>query len=62
MRRQLRNSLENIHSLQTSGRSVSDTTFGDVGIGLFGELTFETINFNSTKYHDRSMVKANQSI
>lgn len=48
-------------TIQTSGKAVSDSTFGDVGAGRFGELTFETIHFNSADYHDLPIVTSHKS-
>lgn len=39
-------------TVQTYGEAKSESTFGDVGSGHFGALTFETINFNSPDYRD----------
>lgn len=44
--------------IETNGRAVSWSTFGDVGKGHFGTLTFETILFNHTEYYNKVIVNA----
>lgn len=48
-------------TVETYGQAVSETTFGDVGAGRFGTLTFETINFKSADYRDQHIVSSRQN-
>lgn len=43
-------------TIETEGGAVSESTFGDVGQGKFGSLTFETIHFNNDDYFDNKIV------
>lgn len=45
-------------TIETDGRAVSKSTFGDVGRGHFGSLTFETINFKNDKYFNKYIVSS----
>lgn len=48
-------------TIETDGEAISESTFGDMGRGQFGSLTFETILFNNRPYMNKYMVYAHLS-
>lgn len=48
-------------TIETTGKAISNSTFGDVGRGCFGTRTFETRNFLNTDYHNEFIVKAREN-
>lgn len=47
--------------VETDGKAISMSTFGDVGKGKFGPLRFETINFNHSNYMNKYIVADHDS-
>lgn len=46
---------------ETTGKAVSESTFGDVGKGHFGTLLFETILFKNSNYYYKHIVTAHKN-